>query len=452
MTDLDGAHDYLYDQLNQLISATHPQPSNPMENFDYDPVGNRLSAANVYNAANQLLENDSYVYSYDKDGNLREKEDKASGEMTRYTYNAIHQLTDIKTFANQTEPTPITSVHYILDGLGRRIVKNVDGVQTQYIYDQKEVLWEQDLAGNVLAYYTNGPGLDEHIAMRRDGQSYFYVTDALGTVAKLTDASGNVVNEYIYDSYGSMVSKTEAVENPYTYTGRRYDPESGLYYYRSRYYDPDIGRFTQRDFINLDVLIIAGVDITALQANPRLFNYYSYVQNNPLMYVDPEGDFTLTGQMMAVGAVAGGITRATQTYFSLKNRAWGSLFLDVGISWLVGAAEGTVDVALASSTVGLAFLIPYNYTMNKAWSVRLNRLRGWSNPTWCSFEDSVEDAVLDAAIESAVPFAKIASDPSLLKQFFYVFNRGYLSSVLRSIGNYFGGKEQCSQQEGGNTN
>ncbi len=63
MTDLAGTHNYVYDQLNQLISATHPQPANPTEGFNYDPVGNRYPATNVYNAANQLLEDDSYIYS-----------------------------------------------------------------------------------------------------------------------------------------------------------------------------------------------------------------------------------------------------------------------------------------------------------------------------------------------------------------------------------------------------
>ncbi|MBU2540805.1 MAG: hypothetical protein KJ593_02785 [Candidatus Omnitrophica bacterium] len=37
--------------------------------------------------------------------------------------------------------------------------------------------------------------------------------------------------------------------NPYTYTGRELDPESGLYYYRARYYDASIGRFLQEDSI-----------------------------------------------------------------------------------------------------------------------------------------------------------------------------------------------------------
>ena len=57
---------------------------------------------------------------------------------------------------------------------------------------------------------------------------------------------------------------------PYTYTGRELDPETGLYYYRARYYDPRIGRFLQEDPI-WDV------------------NLYGYVQNNPLKYVDPYG-------------------------------------------------------------------------------------------------------------------------------------------------------------------
>src|SRR3989339_239306 len=64
----------------------------------------------------------------------------------------------------------------------------------------------------------------------------------------------------------------------YRYTGQELDPSSGLYYYGQRYYQPEVGRFTQPDPVlkNLN--------------DPQALNEYGYVQNNPVKYVDPEGE------------------------------------------------------------------------------------------------------------------------------------------------------------------
>jgi RHS repeat-associated protein len=64
--------------------------------------------------------------------------------------------------------------------------------------------------------------------------------------------------------------------NPYMFTGRRFDYETGLYYYRARYYNPYIGRFLQTDPVGYG----AGI------------NWYAYCRNNPLTYVDPSGLMT----------------------------------------------------------------------------------------------------------------------------------------------------------------
>ncbi|WP_161491656.1 RHS repeat-associated core domain-containing protein [Sedimentisphaera salicampi] len=64
-----------------------------------------------------------------------------------------------------------------------------------------------------------------------------------------------------------------AVGNPYMFTGRRYDSESGLYYYRARYYNPALGVFHSRDPLGyIDSM-----------------NLYAYCGNNPVNYADPMG-------------------------------------------------------------------------------------------------------------------------------------------------------------------
>jgi len=62
------------------------------------------------------------------------------------------------------------------------------------------------------------------------------------------------------------------VGNPYYFTSRQYDPETGLYYYRERHYSPIIGRFLQVDPLRID------------DENP-----YTYCYNDPVNWVDPYG-------------------------------------------------------------------------------------------------------------------------------------------------------------------
>ncbi|MBI3572571.1 MAG: RHS repeat-associated core domain-containing protein, partial [Candidatus Kerfeldbacteria bacterium] len=70
------------------------------------------------------------------------------------------------------------------------------------------------------------------------------------------------------------LTQAPTVQNPYTYTGREWDAETGFYYYRARYYEPKVGRFLQQDPIELE-----GGDL----------NFYAYVRNNPVNYKDPMG-------------------------------------------------------------------------------------------------------------------------------------------------------------------
>ncbi len=104
--------------------------------------------------------------------------------------------------------------------------------------------------------------------------AYYYHFDGLGSVVALSDSDADTVQTYEYSVYGQVAaSEPEFLANPYMFTGRRFDLETGLYYYRARYYNPHIGRFMQTDPVGYG----AGM------------NCYAYCGNNPLSRLDPMG-------------------------------------------------------------------------------------------------------------------------------------------------------------------
>ena len=270
LTDRRGAQSFGYDTLDRLTSASHPLLGTPQA-FAYDPVGNRTTGGSVVNAGNQLTADATHAYQYDDNGNLTRKTLLATGNFTAYTYDAENRLTKVEEFA-AGNPTAFATSTYRYDGLGRRIEKVAPTGTKRYVYDGEDILLEYDGANVLQARYTHGPGIDEPIAVTKGSSTFFYHQDGLGTVTDLTDSTGTTAKSYSYDAYGNIVDQTGTLEQPYTYTGREFDAETGLYYYRARYYDSVIGRFLQQDPIN-----DAG------------FNQYSYADNLPVLFTDPTG-------------------------------------------------------------------------------------------------------------------------------------------------------------------
>jgi RHS repeat-associated protein len=114
---------------------------------------------------------------------------------------------------------------------------------------------------------------DQLLAMIRGGQVYYFHNDHLGTPQILTDDSGTIAWKATYTAFGGTNILTEVTENPHRFIGQYYDRETGLHYNYFRYYNPQTGRYMTPDPIGLE----GGI------------NLFSYVENNPLNFMDPLG-------------------------------------------------------------------------------------------------------------------------------------------------------------------
>ena len=203
---------------------------------------------------------------YDAKGNTLTKADSAG--TTTYNWDFENRLTSLAL------PGGTGTVTFKYDPFGRRIEKSSASGTTNYLYDGNNSVEEADQTGAELTHYSQADSIDEPLAAARSGAIGFYEQDGMGSVTSLTGSTGTVLNSYTYDAYGNVASSTGSFVNPFLYTGRDYDSETGLRYYRARYYDPQTGRF-----LSEDPLGFGGGDV----------NFYSYVGNSPTNLDDPFG-------------------------------------------------------------------------------------------------------------------------------------------------------------------
>ena len=270
ITEPTNTRNYGYDALDRLVSAGYTSPLQPNENYAYDSVGNRtsshLSASYGYQPFNRLTNTSTAMFTYDSNGNMLSKTDSIG--MTQYSWDFENRLKQV------TLPNGNT-VAYRYDALGRRIQRTPSaGVSTNFIYDGQDVVKDSNSDGSTVDYL-NGPGIDNKLRLTDSrlistGPLYF-LQDQLGSTTALTNSLGVVTSQMNYDAFGNPT--TGANLTRYTYTGREFDSDAGLYYYRARWYDPKVGRFISEDPIGL----AGGI------------NQFAYVGNNPQNGIDPSG-------------------------------------------------------------------------------------------------------------------------------------------------------------------
>jgi RHS repeat-associated protein len=118
------------------------------------------------------------------------------------------------------------------------------------------------------------------VAMHDGTQLLYFLTDHLGSVMAIADASVELLDEQRYMPFMQVRTDVGSIDQTdFGYTFQRNMPEMGLMDYKARMYDAKLGRFVQADSI------VPGA------GNPEAWNKYAYTSNNPIITNDPSGHY-----------------------------------------------------------------------------------------------------------------------------------------------------------------
>jgi len=191
-------------------------------------------------------------------------------------------------------------------------------------YIDSPVLRDRDADGNAATggLGAAGSGMEQRV---------YYLTDGNFNVTALAGTDGAILERYAYDAYGQprvydpnwAARQSGSYGNAILFCGYFRDAETGMYHVRHRYYHPQLGRWMSRDPLGY----VDGM------------NLYLYVGGNPLVRIDPYGEWLSTVVGAGVGALVGGV----------------SGYITSGGTWqgaVAGAAGGAVTGAMIGSGMG----------------------------------------------------------------------------------------------------
>ena len=269
--------DYRYDAADrQTLRASSTNliatvPETPTAT-SYD-AGNREQTITL-KGTGPNIDDKIFALTFDANGNLTSK--VGGEEVTIYTWDPRNRLVRLSRSGGSTG-TVLAEFTY--DAQNRRIERTLaigsnPLETTRFVFEGLQVIAETKIVGALseTTYILNGPGIDEIIARYSDASTRIALTDGLGSVLALSSENQTLATQYSYSPHGETSETGELSANSNQYTAREND-RTGLYYYRARYYDPVIKRFISEDPIGL----LGGINVR------------SYVNGNPISFVDPLG-------------------------------------------------------------------------------------------------------------------------------------------------------------------
>lgn len=341
VTELDGTTiNWEYDNINRLTKEVYDAPgtnNDYIHRYTYDLVGNRMSRIVItrsdpqfpnnsdttddtnyqYNLSDQLTSESTngvtIIYGYDVAGAMISKQIGAGTPFT-FTYNLMQRLSE---FNNGT-----SIIYYKYNPEGIRVSKQVNSDSPiEYLIDidnptgHAQVFKEK----NGSSQTTFIIGLRVHDQCRNSDGTLYYIHDALGSVRYLANESGDLIENYHYDAFGNILSRSTS--NPTSallYRGEWWDSNIKMYYLRQRYYEPTTGRLNQTDPAFGDIY------------EPLSLQKYNYAYNNPVNYMDPSGLMTFAEIKVSVSIMVSNMGARVGGAFATGGAAVGRLWNQIG--------------------------------------------------------------------------------------------------------------------------
>ncbi len=186
------------------------------------------------------------------------------------------------------------TIQYTYDGQGRRVAATEGTSQRRFLVapamggglESTDLI--SDANGNLISNYVYAGGSSPFMRLDASGNPIYYLTDAMGSTIGLADGTGASAAKFNYDSFGNLRSSSGAAANTgiaggdFRFQGQWLEQGTGIYNFRARDYDAKTGTFLSRDPVDI------------IETEPESFNPYQFVYNNPHVYSDPTGMFTIT--------------------------------------------------------------------------------------------------------------------------------------------------------------
>jgi RHS repeat-associated protein/uncharacterized repeat protein (TIGR01451 family) len=330
------SYTYTYDTAGRLTDVT--KDGTTTTSYTYDSNGNRLSRTSggiatygAYDDQDRMTDYGTNDYAYTASGDLHQKMDTSTSDVTTYDYDALGSLMKVMLPGG-------TVIDYKVDASGRRVGKKVNGSLTQgFLYGQAlGPDAELDSSGNVRSRFVYGTHDNVPDYMTKNGNTYRIITDELGSPRVVVDASsGTVAQELDYDEFGRVTQDTNPGFQPFGFAGGLYDPDTKLVRFGSRDYDAEAGRWTAKDPIGFE-----GADT----------NLYGYVFADPINLTDPEGLFGIPGWVKDAGMYASNFAAG-----ALNEITWGLSNKIAGVDGsCAGPGYGAGGFAAALNPRGVA--------------------------------------------------------------------------------------------------